>query len=188
MSHMSPDFVLVFGECIRMTRYVALPSILLYGAMNDSREVLLTKDAQPFLISGSGTLGWDQVSANLVESGDDVLVLHSGYFGGGFADWYVFRFDSQLTRRCLKFPASALCSLQAYGANVTQLGAPIGAAVTPSQLEGALRQKQYKLVTITHVDTSTGVLSDVKALTAVVRRLSPQTLVYAPILPFLCVC
>jgi len=75
MSHVSSEFVHVFGECIRMTR-----------------EVLLTKDAQPFLISGSGTLGWDQVSANLVESGNDVLVLHSGYFGGGFAAWYVFCF------------------------------------------------------------------------------------------------
>ena len=73
-----------------------------------------------------------------------------------------------------------LCaSLKAYGANVSQLNAPIGAAVTPSQLEEALRQKQYKLVTITHVDTSTGVLSNVKALTEVVRRLSPQTLVCA---------
>lgn len=26
------------------------------------RDVLYTKDAQPFLISGSGTLGWDQAS------------------------------------------------------------------------------------------------------------------------------
>lgn len=94
-----------------MTRYVALPSILLDGATNDSREVLLTKDAQPFLISGSGTLGWDQVSANLVESGDDVLVLHSGYFGGGFAAWYVFCFDSQVTRRCLKLPACRTAQL-----------------------------------------------------------------------------
>ena len=75
--------------------------------------------------------------------------------------------------------------MQAYGANVIQLSAPIGAAVTPSQLEEALKQKQYKLVTITHVDTSTGVLSDVKALTEVVRRVSPQTLVCASS-PFLC--
>ena len=77
------------------------------------REVLFTKDAQPFLISGSGTLGWDQVrllssllplslstisnyhkvSANLVEPGENALVLHSGYFGDSFADWYVLIFD-----------------------------------------------------------------------------------------------
>lgn len=74
---------------------------------SSSREVLYTKDAQPFLISGSGTLGWDQVnpylafgfprsqispqvSANLVEPGENALVLHTGYFGDSFADWCVF--------------------------------------------------------------------------------------------------
>lgn len=51
------------------------------------REVLYTKNAQPFLIAGSGTLGWDQVAANLVEPGDNALVLHSGYFGDSFEDW-----------------------------------------------------------------------------------------------------
>jgi len=45
MAHTSPEFIPVFGDCIRMIR-----------------DVLYTKDAQPFLVSGSGTLGWDQVS------------------------------------------------------------------------------------------------------------------------------
>ena len=44
MSHISPDFIPIFGDCIRMTR-----------------QVLFTESAQPFLIAGSGTLGWDQV-------------------------------------------------------------------------------------------------------------------------------
>ena len=52
-----------------------------------NREVLYTKDAQPFLIAGSGTLGWDQVAANLVEPAENALVLHSGYFGDSFEDW-----------------------------------------------------------------------------------------------------
>ena len=77
------------------------------------RDVLYTKDAQPFLISGSGTLGWDQaslcrlttllcllnvpqVASNLVEPGEHALVLNTGYFGDSFADWCVhspqFRF------------------------------------------------------------------------------------------------
>jgi aspartate aminotransferase-like enzyme len=30
------------------------------------RKVLYTTKGQPFLIAGSGTLGWDQVAANLV--------------------------------------------------------------------------------------------------------------------------
>lgn len=70
------------------------------------RDVLYTEDAQPFLISGSGTLGWDQVSgstspesstefnvpqvaSNLVEPGETALVLNTGYFGDSFADWCV---------------------------------------------------------------------------------------------------
>jgi hypothetical protein len=28
-----------------------------------------------------------QVASNLVEAGEDALVLHSGYFGDSFADW-----------------------------------------------------------------------------------------------------
>lgn len=138
MSHISPDFIPVFGDSIRMTR-----------------EVLLTKSGQPFLISGSGTLGWDQVAANLVEQGENALVLHSGYFGDSFND-----------------------CLETYGANVKQLKAPIGRAVTSSELEKELKSgKKYKIVTVTHVDTSTGVLSNVKEVAALVRRISPDTLV-----------
>lgn len=54
-----------------------------------SRDLLYSKDAQIFLISGSGTLGWDQVASNLIEPGEEVLVLNSGYFGDSFRDWYV---------------------------------------------------------------------------------------------------
>ena len=43
-----------------------------------------------FLLAGSGTLGWDQVGANLVEPGDRVLVIQTGYFGEGFKEWCVY--------------------------------------------------------------------------------------------------
>jgi alanine-glyoxylate transaminase / serine-glyoxylate transaminase / serine-pyruvate transaminase len=55
--------------------------------------------------------------------------------------------------------------------------APIGGRPSLAEIEEALRQKKYKMVTITHVDTSTGVLSDVEAITAVVRKTSPDTLI-----------
>ncbi|KAI9464590.1 PLP-dependent transferase [Lactarius psammicola] len=137
VSHMSADFTAVFGESIRLTR-----------------EVVRTTTAQPFLISGSGTLGWDQVSANLVEPGENVLVLNTGYFGESFAD-----------------------CLQTYGAEVTQLCADFGATVAVDQVEQALQSKKYKIVTITHVDTSTGVLSNPQPVAEAVKRVSPDTLV-----------
>jgi len=137
VSHMSANFTAIFGESIRMTR-----------------EVVRTTSAQPFLISGSGTLGWDQVSANLVEPGESALVLNAGYFGDGFAD-----------------------CLQTYGAQVDQLRADFGGTVGVAQVEQELRSKKYKIVTITHVDTSTGVLSDPQPVADAVKRISPDTLV-----------
>ncbi|KAL5513178.1 hypothetical protein ACEPAH_3576 [Sanghuangporus vaninii] len=137
MSHVSPEFVPVFGDCLRMLK-----------------EVLYAPNSQPFLVAGSGTLGWDQIASNLVEPGESVLVLNSGYFGDSFAD-----------------------CLQTYGAVVDQVVAPLGEAVTQSALEEALSKKKYKLVTFTHVDTSTGVLSDAKMIGETVKRVSPDSLV-----------
>jgi hypothetical protein len=98
-------------------------------------QVLYTKDGQPFLVAGSGTLGWDAVAANLIEPGEkavsrsvsrrllffkggqeligllrvprEKLVLNSGYFGDSFAE-----------------------CLSTYGAEVTQLTAPVGGSPT----------------------------------------------------------
>lgn len=40
----------------------------------------MTDFAQPYVLAGSGSLGWDIVGANLVERGEKVLVVNSGYF------------------------------------------------------------------------------------------------------------
>ncbi len=109
--------------------------------------------SQPFILSGSGTLGWDLVAANLAEPGENVLVLSAGYFGDGFAD-------------CLRV----------YGANVDVLKAPVGDRPQLPEIETALKSKKYKIVTVTHVDTSTGVLSELQDLSKLVKTVSPDTL------------
>ena len=110
--------------------------------------------SQPFVTSGSGTLGWDQVAANVAEPGDDVLVLHTGYFADSFADCF-----------------------ETYGVHATQIKAPIGSRPQLDEIETALNSKKYSIITVTHVDTSTGVLSDVRAVAELVHRVSPETLV-----------
>ncbi|KAF2184332.1 PLP-dependent transferase [Zopfia rhizophila CBS 207.26] len=137
-SHVGQPFVNTFGEVLSMLR-----------------KLFQTSDpaSQPFVISGSGTLGWDQVAANLVEPGDEALVLHTGYFADSFAD-----------------------CLETYGVKATQLKAPIGDRPQLDEVEKALNEKMYKLLTVTHVDTSTGVLSEIKALSELVQRVSPDTL------------
>ncbi|KFY82853.1 hypothetical protein V500_10289 [Pseudogymnoascus sp. VKM F-4518 (FW-2643)] len=137
-SHTAPGFISVFGDTLTQLRQLFQTT---------------SPASQPIVVSGSGTLGWDLVAANLSEAGDNALVLHTGYFANSFAD-----------------------CLETYGANVTQLKAPIGSRPQLPEIEKALKEKKYKLVTVTHVDTSTGVLSDLKGLSALIQRVSPDTL------------
>ena len=134
-SHVSTEFIDTFGQAIERTR-----------------RVFCCPQGQPFIIAGSGTLAMDLAAANLIEPGDNVLVINTGYFGD--------RFSSILER---------------YGANVTQLRAEIGHRPEIAEVETALKSNHYKLMTVTHVDTSTGVLNDVKALSALGNKY--QTLV-----------
>ena len=45
------------------------------------REVWEAPAGQPFILAGSGTLAMDMAGCNLVENGDQALVLSTGYFG-----------------------------------------------------------------------------------------------------------
>ena len=80
--------------------------------------------------------------------------MRAGYFADSFAD-----------------------CLGTYGAVPTQLKAPIGSRPSLDQIEEALKAKSYKAITVTHTDTSTGVLSDVRAVAELVHHVSPHTLV-----------
>lgn len=63
---------------------------------------------------------------------------------------------------------------------VVRVDIPWNTAVKPAQVEDALRQAlaagPVDAVTVVHNETSTGVMSPVQEIAAVVRRLSPQTL------------
>jgi alanine-glyoxylate transaminase / serine-glyoxylate transaminase / serine-pyruvate transaminase len=60
---------------------------------------------------------------------------------------------------------------------VTEIKAEIGDRTTLQEVSEALSTKPFKVITITHVDTSTGVLSDVKGISEVVKKKSPDTLI-----------
>jgi alanine-glyoxylate transaminase/serine-glyoxylate transaminase/serine-pyruvate transaminase len=130
------------------TSHVAPDFIEAFGqALERLREVFLCADGQPFIIPGSGTLAMDLAGANLVEPGDRALVVNTGYFGD--------RFGALLER---------------YGAEVTHVRAPVGGRPALDEVEQALKQQAYKLMTVTQVDTSTGVITDVRGLAALARH------------------
>eukprot|EP01088_Endostelium_zonatum_P001222 TRINITY_DN11523_c0_g1_i1.p1 TRINITY_DN11523_c0_g1~~TRINITY_DN11523_c0_g1_i1.p1 ORF type:complete len:411 (-),score=101.41 TRINITY_DN11523_c0_g1_i1:20-1231(-) len=143
-AHTDPDFIQIFSRVLKQLR-----------------KVFVSEKGQPFVISGSGTLGWDMVAVNLCEAGDNALVVSAGYFGDGFAD-------------CLR----------TYGANVTVLQPPTpGDSPSLAEIEKNLKQNKFRLITVTHVDTSTGVKSDIRAIADLVSKVSPDTFVIAD-----CVC
>eukprot|EP00954_Amorphochlora_amoebiformis_P014739 1152555-Amorphochlora_amoeboformis.AAC.1 len=109
---------------------------------------------QPFVIAGSGSLGWDFVSANLLEPGEKALVCNTGYFSDSWAT-------------CIK----------AYRGQVVNLQMPVGDCVDPAMLEAALKKEKYKIICLTQVDTSTGVKNDIKGLAAICKKIQPDALI-----------
>lgn len=122
----------------------------------DLRKLFKSDDPkdQAIVVAGSGTLGWDITASNLVYPNEDVLVLSTGFFSDSFAE-------------CLKV----------YGGKVDVLSAEPGDVVPFDKIEQQLSKKSYKVITITHVDTSTAVVSDVGKISQLVKKVSPETLI-----------
>lgn len=119
-----------------------------YGrALQRLREVFRAPTAQPFVVAGSGTLAMEMAVANLVQPGDKALVVNTGYFSD--------RMGTMLER---------------HGATVTHLKADPGALPGADEVEHALATGGFKVMTITHVDTSTAVLAPVKELAAAAKK------------------
>lgn len=129
-SHVASNFIETFGSCLDFMK-----------------EVWMAPNGQPFIVAGSGTLSMDMAASNLVEDGDHVLVISTGYFGERFKD-----------------------ILDRYGANTTVLRAPIGEVPALDTIAEELKNKAYKMVTITHVDTSTGVLVDPQPIADLAKK------------------
>jgi alanine-glyoxylate transaminase/serine-glyoxylate transaminase/serine-pyruvate transaminase len=144
---LEPDVLAAMGE--RQRSHMDPVFAESFGrAIERLRHVFLAgKDAQPIVLAGSGTLAMDTAIANVVEPGTAALVVDTGYFSARMAD-----------------------VLDRWGARVTRVGAPVGDAPALEDVEAALKKERPALVAITHVDTSTGVRTDVAALARLARE------------------
>jgi alanine-glyoxylate transaminase/serine-glyoxylate transaminase/serine-pyruvate transaminase len=89
----------------------------------------------------------DSAGANLVEPGDKVLVVNTGYFSERFATIF-----------------------QRYGAQVNQVTAPPGSRPCMDRIKSALEADSYKILAVTHVDTSTAVIANVQKIASLAKR------------------
>ena len=131
-------------------------SSLLKEVFEDLKYVFQTKE-DVFVFASSGTGAMEAAIFNLVNPGDKVLSLVIGNFG----------------ERWAKIAASK-------GADVEVINAEWGTAIDPEVLKARLAQdvnKEIKIVTLTHNETSTGVTNDVKTLNEIIQAHGALSLV-----------
>lgn len=109
-----------------------------------ARQLMGAREA--YVVAGTGTLAMEMALVNTAAPGDRVLVVSHGYFGDRFV------------------PLA-----QAFGIQVDVLRAEWGRRVPVEEIGARLGRQSYRAVTITHVDTSTGVVADIAALGPVIR-------------------
>jgi alanine-glyoxylate transaminase/serine-glyoxylate transaminase/serine-pyruvate transaminase len=106
-----------------------------------------TESALTFVLSGPGSIGMEASFVNLVEPGDKVVVCINGVFGGRMRD---------------------VC--ERIGAVVVSLESEWGEAVSPIELKQTLEaEENVAVVAFVHAETSTGVVSDAKALAEIAK-------------------
>ena len=116
--------------------------------MDDVRDMLRivfkTKNEITIPISGTGSAGMETAIVNVIEPGDTMIVGINGYFGERIA---------QIGERA--------------GATVARVNAEWGLPLDPDKLNEELKKhKRVKAVAMVHAETSTGVRSPAKEITA----------------------
>jgi aspartate aminotransferase-like enzyme len=110
------------------------------------KEVFRTED-DVLLYASSGTGTMESAVANLCSPGERVCVVVAGAFGERWA---------------------ALA--EAYGCEVDRLAYEWGEAPFAEDLASRLAERESRVVLLTHSETSTGVVADVRALTAAAKE------------------
>ena len=113
---------------------------------------LLNCSGMTFPLAGTGTLAMEMAIANTTKRGDNVLIVSNGFFGDRFIE---------------------ICERK--GLNVDVLSAEWGTIVTPEQIDKKLSEKDYAVVTVSHVDTSTAVVAPLADIGKVMAK-HPNTL------------
>jgi aspartate aminotransferase-like enzyme len=122
----------------------------IFMRVNERLQWLAETQNDVFIYTASGTGAMEGAISNTVNSGDKVLSLVIGVFGARFAD-----------------------IAKGYGADVEIMKVEPGRAINPDELEARLAQdtnKEIKVVTLTHSETSTGTANNLKRLAEIIRN------------------
>ena len=111
------------------------------------RQVFQTQNQVTHATPGTGTSGMEACVANLMEPGDQVLVCVHGYFGDRVR---------QMAER--------------QEAEVTVIEGEWGKPTDPQKVAEAFKAKEYKVITVVHAETSTGVLQPMDDIVSLAKE------------------
>jgi alanine-glyoxylate transaminase/serine-glyoxylate transaminase/serine-pyruvate transaminase len=108
-------------------------------ALKNLKKIVFSRDGEPFIVAGAGTLAMEMALLNTVNRGEKILVLSQGFFGQRMKD---------------------IAESFNLGCDIIQ--SPWGKAVLPDELAEKMATESYAAVVCTHVDTATGACAPVK--------------------------
>jgi alanine-glyoxylate transaminase/serine-glyoxylate transaminase/serine-pyruvate transaminase len=111
------------------------------------RRVFQTQNQVTHATPGTGTSGMEACVANLMEPGDPVLVCVHGYFGD-----------------------RVRLMAERQEAEVTVIEGEWGKPTDPQKVAEALKAKAYKVITVVHAETSTGVLQPMDDIVSLAKE------------------
>ncbi len=113
----------------------------------DEARYLFQTSNRVYVFVSSGTGAMEAAVTNLVNPGEKAIVVVAGKFGERWKE---------------------IC--QAYGINVVEIALEWGEAVTPEQIERAMKEHpDAKVIFTTHSETSTGTVIDLEAIARLTR-------------------
>lgn len=121
--------------------------ITLFQRVNDNLKYLFQTSQDVFTLTSSGTGAMEAAVCNLLSAGDSAVYVNAGKFGERWGE---------------------LC--RAYGVRAEEIVVEWGQSVNASDVARVLKQHTgCTAVFVTHSETSTGVLQDVRSVAKVVR-------------------
>lgn len=123
-----------------------------YKNVIDDLNKMFNCSGKCFVVAGTGTLAMEMAIANTTKKGDQILIVSHGFFGDRFID---------------------ICERK--GLRVTVLQSEWGKIVPLEEIRAALKSGNYQAITVSHVDTSTGVCAPIEEIGEMLREF-PDTI------------
>ncbi|MBQ5799316.1 MAG: alanine--glyoxylate aminotransferase family protein [Oscillospiraceae bacterium] len=122
-----------------------------YKKLIDDLGVLLNCSGMTFPLAGTGTCAMEMAIANVTKRGDNILIVSHGFFGDRFIE-----------------------IAERKGLNVDVMRAEWGKIIPVEEIEAQLKTKNYAAMTVSHVDTATGVLAPIAEIGEMMKKF-PET-------------